>query len=64
VTLGKKKIITRRGCKHPERVMNTSKSATSIMFAATGDGKLLPPYVVYKSQNLYSSWTVGGPKVR
>lgn len=60
--VGKKKIITRRGSKHPERIMNTTKSSTSIMFAASGDGKLLPAYVVYKAQHIYSSWEIGGPR--
>lgn len=59
---GRKKIITKRGCKYPQRVLNESKSATSIMFAAAADGTLLPSYVVYKSKNLYHSWTEGGPK--
>lgn len=59
---GRKTIITKRGCKYPERVMNSTKSSTSIMFAASGDGVLLPCYVVYKALNLYSSWTEGGPK--
>lgn len=59
---GRKKIITKRGCRYPERIMNSSKSCTSIMFAATAAGQLLPPYVVYKAQNLYESWTVGGIK--
>ncbi|KAG5883379.1 hypothetical protein JTB14_018139 [Gonioctena quinquepunctata] len=31
------------------------------MFAASGSGKLLPCYVVYKAQNMYDSWTTGGP---
>lgn len=59
---GRKKVISKRGCRYPERVMNSSKSSTSIMFAAAADGKLLPCYVVYKAQNLYDSWTIGGPK--
>lgn len=58
---GKRLVITRRGCKYPERVMNSSKSSTSVMFAASGDGKILPPYVVYKAQHMYDSWSVGGP---
>jgi hypothetical protein len=41
--------------------MNQSKSATSVMFAASADGKLLPPYVIYKSAHLYDTWTKGGP---
>jgi len=32
------------------------------MFAAAADGKLLPPYVVYKSTHISDSWRVGGPK--
>lgn len=59
---GRKTIITKRGCKYPERVMNSSKSSTSIMFAGSGDGDLLPCYVVYKASNLYDSWVEGGPK--
>ena len=32
------------------------------MFAGSGSGVLLPPYVVYKSQHLYSTWTERGPR--
>ncbi|KAJ8927221.1 hypothetical protein NQ314_020343 [Rhamnusium bicolor] len=59
---GRSKIIAKRGCKYPERIINPTKSAVSIMFAATGDGKMLPCYVVYKAKNIYSTWVVGGPK--
>lgn len=59
---GKRKLIFRRGCKYPERIMNSSKASTSVMFAASGDGKMLPPYVVYKAQHMYTSWTERGPK--
>ena len=58
---GRKKIITKRGTKYPERVMNSSKSSVSLMMAATADGALLPPYVVYKAQHLYDTWTKHGP---
>ncbi|XP_063239060.1 uncharacterized protein LOC134540325 [Bacillus rossius redtenbacheri] len=59
---GTTKIITKRGCKYPERVVNQSKSAVSIMFAASASGELLPCYVVYKSKHLYTTWTEGAPK--
>ncbi|XP_063221130.1 uncharacterized protein LOC134530328 [Bacillus rossius redtenbacheri] len=59
---GKRKIITRRGTKYPERIMNSSKASTSVMFAAAADGTILPPYVVYKALHLYQTWTEGGPK--
>lgn len=59
---GKKKVITRRGCKYPERVMNSTKASVSVMFSAAGNGTILPPYVVYKALHLYNSWTEGGPQ--
>ena len=34
---------------------------SSIMMAGTGDGKLLPPYIVYKSIYLHDIWCNGGP---
>ncbi|KAF2888284.1 hypothetical protein ILUMI_17888, partial [Ignelater luminosus] len=42
--------------------MNASKSSMSVMFTAVGDESILPPYVVYKAEHLYSTWTTGGPK--
>lgn len=59
---GSIKCIYRRGIKYPERVLNTSKSAISIMFAGSASGTLLPPYVVYKGERLYDQWCIGGPK--
>ena len=41
--------------------MNSSKSSTSVMLACTSDGRLLPPYVVFKAQFLYDTWCEGGP---
>lgn len=58
---GNSKIIVRRNCKHPERIIDFSKSNFSVMFAGTASGVTLPPYVVYKADNLYGSWTEGGP---
>lgn len=58
---GRKKIVCKRGTKYPERVMNQTKTSTSVMFAATANGQLLPPYVIYKSLHLYDTWTEGGP---
>lgn len=41
--------------------MDSSKSATSLMYAGCADGHLLPPYVVYKATIMYDTWTLGGP---
>ena len=59
---GRKKALCKRGMKYPERVMNSSKSSTSIMFCGTASGELLPPYTVYKAKHLYDTWVQGGPK--
>ncbi|XP_049792590.1 uncharacterized protein LOC126199707 [Schistocerca nitens] len=59
---GKQQIIMKRGSKHAEKVMDSSKSSVSIMMAASADGKLLPPYVLYKSELLWDTWQEGGPQ--
>lgn len=59
---GSIKCIFKRGIKHPERVINTSKSAVSIMFSGTAEGNILPPYVVYKADNLWARWCEDGPE--
>lgn len=53
------KKVVREECRHPERVIDFSKSSPSVMFSATGDEALLPPYVTYKAKNLYNTWTKG-----
>lgn len=58
---GKKKCLYRRGVKYPEKVMNHSKSSTTIMVCGSADGTLLPPYVIYKSLHLYDTWRENGP---
>lgn len=51
---GSVKCVFRRGTKYPERIMNSTKGCVSAMFAGTADGKVLPPYVVYKSEALWT----------
>lgn len=59
---GKKLVVVKRGSKHAYAICRCSKSATSIMFSGSADGVMLPPYIVYKSKNLFDSWRKGGPK--
>ncbi|KAL0869395.1 hypothetical protein ABMA27_007635 [Loxostege sticticalis] len=59
---GSNKFIFRRGTKYPEKVMNSSKTAISLMFSGTADGTLLPVYTVYKSEHKYDTWVLGGPE--
>ena len=58
---GNKKCVFKRGTKYPERIMNYSKSSTSIMFAGTASGTMLPPYTVYKAEHIWDTWVIGGP---
>lgn len=59
---GNKKVICKRGAKYVENICNFSKSATSIMMAGNAAGDLLSPYVVYKAEHMWSTWTENGPK--
>lgn len=59
---GKVKVIVRRGAKHVERIIDASKSSTSLMFSGTASGFLLPIYIVYKADHLYDTWTINAPK--
>ena len=58
---GRKKVIFKRGTKYPERIINSSKTSTSVMYAGCADGTILPPYVVYKATHMYNTWTTGSP---
>ncbi len=58
---GEEKVVVRKSTKHAERVLDSSKSSTSLMFCGSAAGFLLPVYVVYKATNMYDSWTEGGP---
>lgn len=59
---GRKRVVVKRGCKHPEFILNSSKASTSIMMACAADGTLLPPFIIYRSMHLWDTWTSGGPK--
>lgn len=58
---GRKKVVVRRTSKRAEHIMDTSKAATSVMFSCSASGNLLPLYIVYKADHLWSTWTENGP---
>ncbi|KAJ8930185.1 hypothetical protein NQ314_017049 [Rhamnusium bicolor] len=58
---GKKRVLVRRRAKHAYRILGTSKSSVSVMFAGAGNGDIFSPYIVYKSNNLHPEWMQGGP---
>jgi hypothetical protein len=53
---GSSSCIYRKGTKYPEKVQNSSKQCISVMFCGNVAGEMVPPMVVYKAKNLYSSW--------
>ena len=59
---GQRKFIFKRGVKYSERVMDSTKTAISLMFCETADGVVLPAYVVYEADHLWNTWMEGGPK--
>ncbi|GFR98574.1 Pogo transposable element with KRAB domain [Elysia marginata] len=59
---GVKKCVFRRRVKYPERAINYSRGNISLMFAGTAAGELLPPYVIYKGECLWSTWCEAGPE--
>lgn len=59
---GTRRCIFKRGTKYPERIRDSTKSSTSIMFCGSAIGVMLPAYVVYKAEHMWSTWTEGGPK--
>lgn len=58
---GRQRVVIRRTSKHADRVLDSSKSATSVMFAISGSGVMLPPFIVFKSEHLYQNWVKDGP---
>nr|CAI5830953.1 unnamed protein product [Callosobruchus analis] len=58
---GKKLAIYRREVKYRGKIMNFSKSSTTVMVCCSADGVLLPPYIIYKSLHLYDTWKEKAP---
>ena len=58
---GVKNVIVRRGIRRVERKPEHSKQSISVMFCGRAEGEYLPPIIVYKAQNIYTTWTEGSP---
>ncbi len=59
---GAKKAIFKRGVKYAEQIRNHSKSTISTMFCGNAAGDMVPPYIVFKAENLWKGWCLNGPK--
>jgi len=55
-------ILARKGATRVnQKIGGSGKNQITVNFCAAASGKMLPPYVVYKSKNLHEDWIVGGP---
>lgn len=59
---GRKKVLCRRGTKYPETIINTTKVSFTVMFCGNAAGQEVPPYIIYKSEHLWTTWTDNGPQ--
>lgn len=59
---GKKRVLCRRGTKYPETVVNATKISFTVMFCGNAAGEHVPPFIIYKSEHLWSTWTENGPE--
>ena len=62
---GTQHVIVHRGLRRVERIIEHSRSSTSVMFCGNAAGTYLPPMIVYKcgSESLFSNWVgPNGPK--
>jgi hypothetical protein len=59
---GAQKAIFQKGVKYAEQVRDHTKSSISLMYCYNGVGDSVPPLFLYKGQNVYPSWCIGGPK--
>ncbi|KAJ8936782.1 hypothetical protein NQ318_008998 [Aromia moschata] len=53
-------VVLKKGTKHAHKAIRSSKTSNAVMFATSGDSKLLLSYIVYKAKHLYEGWTEGG----
>ena len=57
-----KKILARRGAKQVHEVGGGSgREHITVLGCGSASGERLPPYIVYKGKNLWTTWTKGGP---
>lgn len=57
----KRKLLFRRGCRNPERIINSTKSCFTTLFCGNAAGNFIPPYVIMKGAQKWSDWIYGAP---
>lgn len=57
----KKLVLFRRGCRHPQRIRNSTKSCYTTLFCGNAEGEFIPPYIIMKGSQKWSDWLYGAP---
>lgn len=56
-------VLARKGAKRVnQRIGGSGREQITVNCCGSASGKMLPPYVVYNSKNLYKDWLTGGPE--
>ncbi|CAF4338979.1 unnamed protein product, partial [Rotaria magnacalcarata] len=54
---GKRSVIVKRDSKHAISCQpGTGKSYTTVIMCTSASGEKLPPYIIYRSMKLWSTW--------
>lgn len=57
-----KRVFVKKGKRNPSVVIpGSGKEMYTVLGCVAANGKVFPPYILYKAKNLYDSWCVGGP---
>ena len=58
-----KMCVFKRSIKYREKNQSKSKAALSWTSCGSASDQILPPFVVYKSEHLWMTWTKGDPQI-
>ena len=61
-TSASKSLLVRKGAKKVSEVSSGAEhEQITVQVAGSAPGELLPPFILYKGNNLYRRWMEGGP---
>lgn len=56
-------VLAKKGAKCVSQIQGGSgKETFSVVETVSADGQIFPPFVIYKSKNLYDKWCLNGPE--
>lgn len=57
----KQKLLFRRSCRNPDRIVNSTKSCFTFMMCGNAAGKLIPPYIIMRGKQKMTKWLEDAP---